>query len=87
MYPNEKFAAILIQASSRTWAGGPDPSMNPVDNCETSLQYVVEKAKRCFHAIIIRIIAPKFDDGGYIDTVVRKYLPDKKFIIAVMKVH
>ena len=75
MAPTQKFV-ILIQASSRSWAGGADLCMNPVGYAETSLQYVIEKAKTRFPTASLRIIAPEFDYGGRIGNIVSRHFSD-----------
>jgi 2-polyprenyl-3-methyl-5-hydroxy-6-metoxy-1,4-benzoquinol methylase len=56
-------AAILVQASSLSWSGGPDRCMRVLDGKPLALR-CLERARRLFPRVPIRIVAPKFDSGN-----------------------
>jgi 2-polyprenyl-3-methyl-5-hydroxy-6-metoxy-1,4-benzoquinol methylase/spore coat polysaccharide biosynthesis protein SpsF (cytidylyltransferase family) len=56
-------AAILVQASSLSWSGGPDRCMRVLDGKPLVL-HCLERARRVFPGVPIRIVAPQFDRGG-----------------------
>jgi 2-polyprenyl-3-methyl-5-hydroxy-6-metoxy-1,4-benzoquinol methylase len=56
-------AAILVQASSLSWSGGPDRCMRVLDEEPLALR-CLERARRLFPDVPIRIVAPQFDSGG-----------------------
>jgi 2-polyprenyl-3-methyl-5-hydroxy-6-metoxy-1,4-benzoquinol methylase len=56
-------AAILVQASSRSWSGGPDRCMRVLDG-KPLLVRTLERARALFPQAPIRIVAPQFDRGG-----------------------
>jgi len=62
---------ILIQGSSRSWSGGGDLCMNPVDG-KTVLEHTVERMRQFDTTLPICIIAPEFDRGGEIDQIVER---------------
>ena len=56
-------AAILVQASSLSWSGGPDRCMRLLDGKPLAL-HCLERLRRLFPRTPIRIVAPKFDFGN-----------------------
>ena len=56
---------ILVQASSTSWSGGPDPCLNILDG-KTVLQNTIDKIFKDLLGSILKIIiiAPYFDKGG-----------------------
>jgi len=56
-------AAILVQASSLTWAGGRERCMLLLDG-KPLLQRTLERARSLFPEVPVRIVAPEFDRGG-----------------------
>jgi 2-polyprenyl-3-methyl-5-hydroxy-6-metoxy-1,4-benzoquinol methylase len=56
-------AAILVQASSLSWSGGPDRCMRVLDKKPLALR-CLERARRLFPHVPIRVVAPQFDSGG-----------------------
>ncbi len=56
-------AAILVQASSRSWSGGTDRCMHPLDGKPLVLR-TLERARALFPRTPIRLCAPEFDRGG-----------------------
>jgi 2-polyprenyl-3-methyl-5-hydroxy-6-metoxy-1,4-benzoquinol methylase len=63
-------AAILIQASSRTWGGGRDRCLLLLDG-RPLLLHTLERARELFPDAPIHIVAPGFDRGG-LDTITAK---------------
>lgn len=59
-------AAILVQASSLSWSGGPDRCMRVLDG-KPLVARSLERARRLFPRLPIRIVAPEFDRGGLDD--------------------
>jgi 2-polyprenyl-3-methyl-5-hydroxy-6-metoxy-1,4-benzoquinol methylase len=60
---------ILIQASSRSWAGGEDFSLRSFDGAPAVL-HTLRAARASFPDVPIRVIAPAFDRGGRLDEIV-----------------
>jgi len=56
-------AAILVQASSLSWSGGPDRCMSVLDGKPLALRGL-ERARQLFPGVPIRVVAPEFDRGG-----------------------
>lgn len=56
-------AAILVQASSLSWSGGPDRCMRVLDG-KPLLVRTLERARALFPQAPIHIVAPQFDRGG-----------------------
>lgn len=56
-------AAILVQASSLSWSGGRDRCMSALDGKPLVLRSL-ERARRLFPSVPIRVVAPEFDRGG-----------------------
>src|SRR5882762_2988966 len=56
-------AAILVQASSLSWSGGPDRCMRELDGKPLLLR-TLERARALFPQAPIHILAPEFDRGG-----------------------
>jgi glutamate-1-semialdehyde 2,1-aminomutase len=62
--------AILVQASSRSWAGGEDYCLREFDGLP-AVAHTIAAARQRFPETPIRIIAPEFDRGGRLDGVAR----------------
>ena len=62
-------AMILIQASSRSWAGGEDFSLRSFDGAP-ALLHTLRAARASFPDVPVRVIAPDFDRGGRLDEIV-----------------
>src|SRR4051794_10388063 len=58
-----KPAAILVQASSLSWSGGPDRCMRVLDQKPLAL-HCLERVRRLFPRVPIRVVAPMFDAGN-----------------------
>ena len=56
-------AAILVQASSLSWSGGADLCMRVLDG-KPLVERCLERARRLFPDVPIRVVAPEFDRGG-----------------------
>ncbi len=56
-------AAILVQASSLSWSGGPDRCMRALDGKPLLLR-TLEQARALFPQAPIHLLAPQFDCGG-----------------------
>jgi 2-polyprenyl-3-methyl-5-hydroxy-6-metoxy-1,4-benzoquinol methylase len=61
---------ILIQASSRSWAGGEDFSLREFDGAP-AVAHTLAAAHARFPEVPICIIAPEFDRGGRLDEIAR----------------
>lgn len=61
-------ALIVIQASSRSWSGGPDLCMNPVEG-RPAVAWTADKARSVWPGVRVVIAAPAFDAGGPLDTL------------------
>lgn len=62
-------ALILVQASSRSWAGGEDFCLREFDG-SAAVAHTVRAAHGRFPETPIRVIAPAFDRGGRLDEIV-----------------
>ncbi|HDS1201901.1 TPA: methyltransferase domain-containing protein [Shewanella algae] len=60
---------VLIQASSRSWAGGTDICMGLVDG-EIAVVRTVKRALSAFPEYEVRLAAPEFDRSGALDQIV-----------------
>ena len=56
-------AAILVQASSLSWSGGPDRCMRRLDG-KPLVTRCLQRARRLFPDVPICVVAPEFDSGG-----------------------
>jgi 2-polyprenyl-3-methyl-5-hydroxy-6-metoxy-1,4-benzoquinol methylase len=56
-------AAVLVQASSRSWSGGSDRCMRVLDGKPLVLK-CLERARSLFPGAQIALVAPAFDHGG-----------------------
>jgi 2-polyprenyl-3-methyl-5-hydroxy-6-metoxy-1,4-benzoquinol methylase len=56
-------SAVLVQASSLSWSGGPDRCMRVLDGKPLVLR-CLERVRRLFPAVPIRVVAPGFDAGN-----------------------
>ena len=56
-------AAILVQASSRSWAGAANLCMRKLDGKPIFL-HTLERLRNLFPRAVIRVVAPEFDRGG-----------------------
>jgi 2-polyprenyl-3-methyl-5-hydroxy-6-metoxy-1,4-benzoquinol methylase len=63
-------ARMLIQASSRSWAGGEDFCLREFEGAP-AIAHTLAAAHRRFPATAIRIVAPEFDRGGRLEAVAR----------------
>lgn len=61
-------AAILVQASSRSWSGGEDYCLREFDGMP-AVAHTIAAARRRFPGTPIFILAPEFDDGGRLEDV------------------
>jgi len=61
---------ILVQASSRSWSGGRDLCVNPLDGVPVILR-TIERLAEAFPTVGLTIIAPEFDRGGELDAIVK----------------
>ena len=61
-------AMILVQASSRSWAGGEDFCLRELDGIP-AVGHTIAAAHRRFPHAPISVIAPEFDRGGRLDTI------------------
>ena len=66
---------IIIQASSRSWSGGPDLCLNLVDG-EPAVHRTVERALEHFPQSRLIIAAPEYDRGGQLDRLSKKFSAD-----------
>lgn len=57
---------ILVQASSRTWSGGPDYCLAEVDG-RPAIDVTLDVLHQAFPCAEITIIAPEFDRGGALE--------------------
>lgn len=62
---------ILVQASSRSWSGGPDRSISRV-GADPVIVHTLRRLREVFSTTAIRIIAPEFDKGGELDQFARR---------------
>lgn len=60
---------LIIQASSRSWSGGPDLCMNQVEG-KSAISRTVEQALNAFPNSPLIVVAPEFDQGGALDALV-----------------
>ena len=65
---------IIIQASSRSWSGGPDLCMNLVEGCSTVF-HTVERALTAFPGSSLVVAAPGFDRDGALDGLAQQFPP------------
>ena len=56
-------SAVLVQASSLSWSGGPDRCMRELDGKPLALS-CLERVRALFPAVPIRVVAPQFDSGN-----------------------
>jgi 2-polyprenyl-3-methyl-5-hydroxy-6-metoxy-1,4-benzoquinol methylase len=63
-------ALILVQASSRSWAGGEDFCLREFDGAP-AVAHTIAAAHRRFPETPIRILAPEFDRGGRLGEIAR----------------
>lgn len=61
-------ALILVQAASRSWAGGEDFCLREFDG-RPAVFHTIAAARGHFPDIPIRVIAPEFDRGGRLDAI------------------
>lgn len=59
---------VVVQAASRSWSGGPDLCMNPVEG-RPAVAWTVEQARRTWPGVPVVIAAPAFDAGGALDAL------------------
>jgi SAM-dependent methyltransferase len=59
---------IVVQASSRSWAGGEDLCMRQFDGVP-AVAHTVRAARRHFPDTPLRLVAPAFDRGGPFDAI------------------
>jgi 2-polyprenyl-3-methyl-5-hydroxy-6-metoxy-1,4-benzoquinol methylase len=64
-------ALILVQASSRSWAGGEDFCLREFDGAP-AVAHTIAAAHRRFPATPIRVLAPEFDRGGRLSEIARE---------------
>lgn len=62
-------ALILVQASSRSWAGGEDFCLREFDD-SPAVAHTIAAARRRFPRTPICVIAPEFDRGGRLEAIV-----------------
>ncbi|MEL4242395.1 methyltransferase domain-containing protein [Shewanella xiamenensis] len=67
---------VLIQASSRSWAGGRDICMGLV-NGEITVARTIKRALKAFPAAQLCLVAPEFDQDGELGGVI-EYVKDKR---------
>lgn len=56
-------ARILVQASSRSWKGAPDPCLGLLDG-RPAVEHVIARAADAFPEASLALVAPAFDRGG-----------------------
>ncbi|HEY8493222.1 MAG TPA: class I SAM-dependent methyltransferase [Myxococcota bacterium] len=56
-------ARFLVQASSRSWKGAPDPCLNPVEG-RPAVVRTLERVAAAWPGLPITLVAPAFDRGG-----------------------
>jgi 2-polyprenyl-3-methyl-5-hydroxy-6-metoxy-1,4-benzoquinol methylase len=59
---------VLVQASSRSWAGDEDYCLRELEGAPL-VAHTIRAAQRCFPETPVRILAPAFDRGGRIDEI------------------
>lgn len=67
---------LIIQASSRSWSGGPDLCLNPVEG-KSAVVRTIERALRAFTQSPLIVAAPEFDRGGALDALVATYIGER----------
>ncbi|WP_286265397.1 class I SAM-dependent methyltransferase [Thalassotalea atypica] len=60
---------VLVQASSRSWAGGVDICMGEVEG-EIAVMRTLKRVLSNFDSCDVVLVAPEFDRGGELDTIV-----------------
>jgi 2-polyprenyl-3-methyl-5-hydroxy-6-metoxy-1,4-benzoquinol methylase/spore coat polysaccharide biosynthesis protein SpsF (cytidylyltransferase family) len=65
--PGQRF---LVQASSRSWSGGLDHCMRPV-NGKPAVYHTVVRIREHFPSAAVTIVAPAFDEGGKLEEALR----------------
>ena len=61
---------VVVQASSRSWSGGPDFCMNLVEG-KPAVTWTVETARRMWPDVEVIVAAPAFDAGGGLDSLAK----------------
>ena len=72
-------ALILVQAASRSWAGGEDFCLREFDG-RPAVFHTIAAAHEHFPQTPIRVIAPEFDRGGRLDAIARDLAGDIEVI-------
>lgn len=67
---------IIIQASSRSWSGGPDLCMNLVEG-RLAVVHTVERALSAFPGSPLVVAAPGFDRGGALEGLPQQFPPSR----------
>lgn len=67
---------IIIQASSRSWSGGPDFCLNMVEG-QPAVTFSIERALDAFPGSPLVLAAPEFDRGGALGPLVEGFAADQ----------
>jgi 2-polyprenyl-3-methyl-5-hydroxy-6-metoxy-1,4-benzoquinol methylase/spore coat polysaccharide biosynthesis protein SpsF (cytidylyltransferase family) len=63
---------LIVQASSRSWSGGPDLCLNPVEGTP-AVAHTISRILEAFPQSHLIVAAPDFDRGGALDALVAQW--------------